>query len=67
MITVKLYDLVWRHKVKGYQLAEATGLSTATVSKLMRGENIDVKLSTINKLCNFFNCSLSDILEYSAD
>ena len=67
MITVKLYDLVWRHKVKGYQLAEATGLSTATVSKLMRGENIDVKLSTINKLCNFFNCNLSDVLEYKPD
>ena len=67
MITVKLYDLVWRHKVKGYQLAEATGLSTATVSKLMRGENIDVKLSTINKLCNFFICNLSDVLEYKPD
>ena len=50
MIIIKLYDLVWRHKVKGYQIAEATGLSTATISKLMQGENIDVKLSTINKL-----------------
>ena len=67
MIIVKLYDLVWRHKVRGYQIAEATGLSTATISKLMQGENIDVKLSTINKLCNFFNCNLSDIIEYLPD
>ena len=67
MIIIKLYDLVWKHKVKGYQIAEATGLSTATISKLMRGENIDVKLSTINKLCEFFNCKLSDILEYISD
>ena len=65
MITVKLYDLVWRHKVKGYQLAQATGLSTATISKLMRGENIDVKLSTIDKLCDFFKCDLKYLLEYS--
>ena len=64
MITIRLYDLVWRHKVKGYELANATGLSTATISKLMKGENIDVKLSTIDKLCNFFNCGLLDILEY---
>ena len=55
MIIIKLYDLVWRHKVKGYQIAEATGLSTATISKLMQGENIDVKLSTINKLCHLFS------------
>jgi len=64
MIIVKLYDLVWRHKVRGYQIAEATGLSTATISKLMQGEDIDVKLSTINKLCKFFDCKLSDIIEY---
>lgn len=67
MIVVKLYDLVWRNKVRGYQIAEATGLSTATISKLMQGENIDVKLSTINKLCKFFNCTLSDIIEYVPD
>ena len=67
MIVVKLYDLVWRHKVRGYQIAEATGLSTATISKLMQGKNIDVKLSTINKLCKFFNCTLSDIIEYVPD
>lgn len=67
MVIIKLYDLVWRHKVKGYQIAEATGLSTATISKLMQGENIDVKLSTINKLCDYFNCNLSDIVEYVPD
>lgn len=67
MIIIKLYDLVWRHKVRGYQIAEATGLSTATISKLMQGENIDVKLSTINKLCEFFKCDLSDLIEYVSD
>ena len=67
MIIIKLYDLVWRHKVKGYQIAEATGLSTATISKLMQGENIEVKLSTIKKLCDYFNCNLSDIVEYVPD
>lgn len=67
MITIKLYNLIWKYKVKGYQLAEATDLSTATISKLMKGENIDVKLSTINKLCNYFHCDLKDILEYTPD
>ena len=67
MIIIKLYDLVWRHKVRGYQIAEATGLSTATISKLMKGEHIDVKLSTINKLCEFFKCDLAEMIEYQPD
>lgn len=67
MITIKLYDLIWKHKVKGYELAAATDLSTATISKLMKGENIDVKLSTINKLCNYFHCDITDLLEYTPD
>ena len=67
MIVVKLHELIWRYKVKGYQVAEATDLSTATISKLVKGENIDVKLSTINKLCNYFKCNLNDVIEYIAD
>lgn len=67
MIVIKLYDLIWHKKVKGYEIAQATGLSTATISKLMRGENIDVKLSTINKLCNYFKCNVTDIIEYKSD
>lgn len=67
MITIKLYDLIWKNKVKGYQVAKATGLSKATISKLVQGENIDVKLSTINKLCNFFDCKLTDLIEYKKD
>lgn len=67
MITIKLYELIWQHKVKGYEVAEATDLSKATISKLVRGENIDVKLSTINKLCNYFKCEISDLIEYKQD
>lgn len=67
MITVKLYELIWQNKVKGYQVAEATNLSKATISKLVQGENIDVKLSTINKLCNYFKCDIKDIIEYKPD
>jgi len=67
MITVKLHELIWRNKVKGYEVAQATDLSTVTISKLVKGENIDVKLSTINKLCNFFKCPITDLLEYYPD
>ena len=67
MITVKLHELIWKSKIRGYELAKATGLSKATISKLVKGENIDVKLSTIDKLCNYFKCDLKDILEYKSE
>jgi len=67
MITIKLYELIWQYKVKGYQVAEATDISKATISKLVKGENIDVKLSTINKLCNYFKCDIKDIIEFKPD
>ena len=63
MIIVKLHELLWQNKIKGYELAEHTGLSKATISKLVKGENIDVKLSTIDKLCSYFKCSLDEIIE----
>ncbi len=63
MITVKLHELLWKYKIKGYELAKATGLSEPTISKLVRGENIDVKLSTIDKICQYLKCDLNDILE----
>jgi len=67
MITIKLYELIWRHKIKGYVLAKETGISKATISKLVKGENIDVKLSTIDKLCNYFKCNIEDIIEFKPD
>ncbi len=67
MIKIKLHELIWQNNVKGYEVAQATNLTPATISKIVRGENVDVKLSTINKLCNYFNCNLTDILEYSKD
>ena len=67
MIIVKLYELIWQNKVKGYEVAEATNISKATISKLVKGENIDVKLSTINKLCNYFKCDIKDIIEFKPD
>ena len=67
MIIIKLYDLVWRHKVRGYHIAKATALKTATITKQMKSEHIDVKLSTINKLCEFFKCDLAEMIEYHPD
>ncbi len=67
MIIIKLDDLLWQNKMTSKMLAEKTGLGTATISKLRNGKNINVKLNTLNTLCKYFDCSVSDILEYVKD
>ena len=62
MIIVNLYNIGWRRKITRKELAEAIGLSPTTITKLTKGEHVDVKLSTLEKLCEFFECSIHDIL-----
>lgn len=66
MIKFKLYDLLWQMRLKQKDLSKGTGLTESTVSKLVRGEE-DCKLSTINKICNFLDCKLTDVIEFEKD
>lgn len=63
MIIINLYNIRWRTKVNRKELAAATGISPATITKLTKGEHVDVKLSTLEKLCKYFKCSIHDILQ----
>lgn len=61
------YDRIWlRLNERGLtvsDLREGTGLSSATVSKLRK--NQPVNSTTLEKVCNFLQCSLSDITTQS--
>lgn len=67
MIIIKLHDLVRKKKIKGYELASATGLSAVTISKIMKGENVNIRLTTVDKLCKYFDCAIEDLLEYKIE
>ncbi len=62
MILVKLDDLMWRYKVTAKELAEKTGLGTNTISRLRNNKAKGIDFNTLEKLCNFFKCSVSDII-----
>ena len=53
MVIVNLYKVVWKKKY--------------TITKLTKGEHVDLKLSTLEKIAKFFNCSVLDILEEVED
>lgn len=51
-----------KKKYTNKEIAKNSGLSTATITKITRGEHVDLKLSTLEKLAKFFGCSVKDLL-----
>ena len=54
-----------------YELVEIereTGISHNTLRKLYRGKDLEtIKVSTLIRLCDFFHCPMSELLEYIPD
>ena len=67
MIIIKLDDLIWQNKTTAEEISKKTGLGSSTISKLINSKNLNISLNTINKLCKYFNCKVSDLLEYMPD
>jgi putative transcriptional regulator len=67
MIKVKLRELIWEYDTTAKHIAEVTGLNASNISEIVRGKHTNLELDTINKLCKYFNCKISDILEYIPD
>lgn len=59
----KLWKLLIDKGLKKTELREKTGISQATLAKLVKGENVNTE--TLEKICNVLNCDISDIVELS--
>ena len=59
------YNPLWKmmidRKMKRQDLKEKTGISTASIAKLGKGENVTT--AVLLKICNGLDCELSDIME----
>ena len=62
MYIVNLYNVRWKRKYTHEEISQATGLSRKTVGQLFSGKHYDFQLSTLEKMCKFFDCDLHDIL-----
>jgi len=51
--------------MKKSDLISACGISSTTKNKI--GKDKDVDMESLNKICNYFNCQLSDIIEHIPD
>lgn len=61
----KLWDLLELNGLSKTQFRVKLGISTGTLAKL--GKNQYVSLDVIDKICDYFKCQPSDIMEHYKD
>lgn len=61
----KLWKLLIDKDMKRKDLREATGISTASMAKLSKNENLTTDV--LLKICDALKCDISDIMEVSLD
>jgi DNA-binding Xre family transcriptional regulator len=57
----KLWKLLIDRDMKKKDLREAAGISTASMAKLGKNENVNTDI--LIKVCKALNCDISDIME----
>lgn len=57
-----LWKLLIDKEMTKKALMQATGISKSTMDKMSRGEQ--VSLEVIDRICSYFDCSISDIMEH---
>ena len=64
MIKIKLKQMLWDTDIPLSEVSRGTGLSYSNLFEIKRGKHTKVNLETIDKLIKFFNCKLTDLLEF---
>ena len=57
----KLWKLLIDRDMKKKELCQLAGISTATVSKMVKGESVTT--DSLLKICTALRCDISDIME----
>jgi DNA-binding Xre family transcriptional regulator len=68
MIVIKLQQLARKHGIENaYQFQKFTGFPPSQAANLWKANWSYIKNTNLNKLCNLFNCTPNDILEFTPD
>lgn len=66
-MSIKINDnlriLMAQRFLKLSQVAKETGISRSTLTNIYYSKNKMISLDTLDKLCKYFNCQITDILE----
>ena len=58
---------MWEKNVTGVQLHQATGISRAKISEIIREKRTNVNLETVEKICLYLNCPINELVEIYKD
>lgn len=61
----KLWHILLDRDMKKKELAEMAGVSTYTINKLNKNDNVTVEV--LGKICKALDCTLDDIMEFEED
>ena len=70
MIRFKLGEMIEKRqfgegrRITINEIATATGLNRMTLSKILNQKGYGTGTETIDKLCAYFRCDVSDLMEY---
>ena len=64
MIKIKLRVLLAEHEMTQKDLAKKTGIRVTTISDMCNNKSKHIPLDTLDILCNFFDCDITDILKH---
>lgn len=69
MLKTNLGHIMLDKKIKSVTaLSREIDISRETLRKIYNGDRLEsVSLDTISKLCKFFNCQITDIVEFIPD
>ncbi|ATW24259.1 helix-turn-helix domain-containing protein [Candidatus Formimonas warabiya] len=67
MIINKLSAIMGTKRLKISDVVKGTGLARNTVSELYYDRVQQININTLNKLCNYLNVNIGEILEFTKD
>ena len=66
MVRCRLSALMGERKIlKLSDVAHATGINRNTLTSLYYDRTIRIELTVAHTFCNYFNCTMQDLFEYS--
>lgn len=69
MIRFKLREVMENcgRRVTVQEVADATGIHRATLSRILNENGYNAETDTIEALCRYFNCRVEDVMEFVPD
>ena len=64
---MKAKKLAWGRKITLSELANSTGISRMTLSRMINNQGYSTVTHHLDKLCAYFECELHELIKYVPD